>query len=246
MIYGGWSVDYSKKATAYKKLVNDVKNCPMLDECNKDSKIKLVKCDFCKEINLWTHWQGGEENLDAKILLVGQDWGSYNDLEVNLTPGKYMENNENPTDNNLCELFKCIGYDDIKNSRCKDLFFTNFVLCYREKGLSGGFREKWADNCKKHFLELVKIIQPKVIICLGRSVYNSVMKALGQDALTGGYNSIIEKGVNPVVVDDFYVNVFPVAHCGVLGTYNRNRPDKNVKDKLEKQKQDWEAIKKLL
>ena len=240
-------MDYSEKAAKYRELVNDVKNCPMLDECNKESKIKLVKCDFCGEdkINLWTHWQGGEENLDAKILLVGQDWGSYNDLEVNLTPGKYMENNKNPTDNRLCELFDSIGYD-VRHGNCKDLFFTNFVLCYREKGLSGGFREKWADNCKKHFVELVKIIQPKVIICLGRSVYNSVMKALGQEPLTGGYNSIIEKGVNPVVVDGFCVSVFPMAHCGVLGTNNRNRPDKNIEDNLYKQKQDWEAIKKIL
>ena len=238
-------MNYSEKIAAYTQLVDDVKNCSMLDNCNKDSKVKLEKCDFCGEINLWSYWQGGKDNLDAKILLVGQDWGSLNTLEINFL--NYMEKNDNPTDIHLCELFDSIGYN-ICSVKHEDLFFTNFVLCYRCKGLSGGFRQKWADNCSEYFIRLVKIIQPKIIICLGRSVYNSVMKSFGEKPLTGKYNSIIEKGAVSINIGDFCVSVFPMAHCGVLGTYNRNRADNNIKDKgsLEKQIQDWEAIKNLL
>ena len=39
--------------------------------------------------------------------------------------------------------------------------------------------------------------------------------------------------------------VFPVAHCGVLGTNNRNR-NRNYDEKLDIQKNDWSKIKREL
>ena len=39
--------------------------------------------------------------------------------------------------------------------------------------------------------------------------------------------------------------VFPVAHCGVLGTNNRNR-DRKYDNKLDIQKTDWNKIKREL
>lgn len=245
---------YSDKVTAYNKLVLDVKNCHMLSDCNKFGKIKLTKCDICNEINLWTYWQGGIESLNAKILLVGQDWGCVNEcnketLDYIINKGNYFSNEyigekTSETDKHLCDLFKQIGYGDVHNNNLQDLFFTNFVLCYREKGLSSGFKQRWANNCSEYFLRLVKIIQPKIIICLGKSVYYSVMRAFGQKIFLGKYNDIIEKGEQIVEVDDFTVHIFPMAHCGVMGTNNRNKGT-NCKG-LDLQKKDWEAIKKYL
>ncbi|MDE5741864.1 MAG: uracil-DNA glycosylase family protein [Oscillospiraceae bacterium] len=246
-------MDYSDKITAYNKLVLDVKNCSKLYDCNKFGRIKLKKCDICNEINLWTYWQGGVDNLNAKILLVGQDWGcvsksseqilNYIISREDFSGKSYMDNNTSKTDKNLCDLFLEIGYD-VRNDNLQDLFFTNFVLCYREKGLSGCFKQRWANNCSSYFIRLVKIIQPKVIICLGRSVYYSVMRTFEQKAVSDRYNNIIEKGEQTVCVDDFSVHIFPMAHCGVMGTNNRNK-DANCNG-LDLQNKDWKAIKKYL
>lgn len=247
-------MNYSDKIAAYNKLVLDVKNCPMLPDCNKFGKIKLTKCDICNEINLWTYWQGGVDNLNAKILLVGQDWGCVSESSEQLihyiknressSDSFYMDNNKSKTDKNLCKLFECIGYKNIRKDITQDLFFTNFVLCYREKGCSGSFKQRWANNCSTYFIRLVKIIQPKIIICLGRSVYYSVMRAFGQKVSYGKYNDIIEKGEQTVCIDDFSVHIFPMAHCGTMGTNNRNKGT-NCKE-LDLQRKDWEAIKKYL
>ena len=73
---------YKEKVNAYRQLVCDVQNCAKLNDCNKSSSkkaVELEKCPFCYEINLWSYWHGGVNNLDADILLVGQDWGNYHD-----------------------------------------------------------------------------------------------------------------------------------------------------------------------
>lgn len=261
-IYLEWAEDlnseYGNKIKAYYELINDVRNCPKLADCNKSCKVQLQKCEFCNEINLWSYWQGGINNLNAKILVVGQDWGTYNygsDATIeyikskdNNSDNRYMDNNQSETDNNLCQLFEHIGYD-IRNEDCSDLFFTNFVLCYREKGLSGGFERKWADNCSDYFVRLVKIIQPKIIICLGKNVYNGVMRSFGKKIPVENFNKVIENGKRTLRIDgiDSDVHIFPMAHCGNLGTYNRNDGMKTkYDDKLYLQKRDWEAIKEVL
>ena len=60
------------KAGRYAALISKVqKSYPSIrdgDTC----EVKLFWCDACQEINLWTYWQG-RNNLDASIMLVGQD-----------------------------------------------------------------------------------------------------------------------------------------------------------------------------
>ena len=63
------------KQRKYHDLIERVKNSyPSRDLADDGQKLRLYWCDDCKEINLWTYWQG-RGNLDAKIMLVGQDWG---------------------------------------------------------------------------------------------------------------------------------------------------------------------------
>lgn len=64
-----------EKIAAYDALVRDAQRC---SRCHSmKGSIKLLGCDFCEEINLWSYWEGGRDHLDAKVLLVGQDWGTY-------------------------------------------------------------------------------------------------------------------------------------------------------------------------
>ena len=261
------------KEERYKELVCRVKECGVLNAkgecrkkpneikmcCNSSGKEpKLIPYEPCDEINLWSYWQGGVNHLNAKILLVGQDWGSmdtekYEEARIvenivqkkKTEPDKYLsyvEGNTNPTDRNLIKLFKTIGYDITEE--CADLFFTNLALCYREDSkISGGFKPIWASNCGEFFKELVDIIQPKVILCLGRGTYEGVMKALGGKAESGSYNEIIDEHT-PSEAGGY--KVFPLAHCGSMGTANRNKDKDKYEDKLHYQKEDWKAIQKYL
>ena len=64
-----------EKQDAYHALIQKVRaSYPPLDLSYSGAKTQLHWCEECHEINLWTYWQG-RGNLDAKLLLVGQDWG---------------------------------------------------------------------------------------------------------------------------------------------------------------------------
>ena len=163
-------------------------------------------------------------------------------LANNHKPFDYLKDNSSLTDNRLVQLFQEIGYD--LNLPNPDLFFTNFILGYRNKGLSGKYQSSWADHDKGYFHELANIIEPKVILCLGRSTFEGVLSAF--DTKLGSpikdYNDFIESEHNPVPVtlaNGDTAHIFALAHCGAMGTLNRNR--KKSTD-LSNQIEDWRKI----
>lgn len=241
------------KQRRYDQLIEKVKaSYPSLDPEDKGKELRLYWCEDCEEINLWTYWQG-RGNLDAQIMLVGQDWGCPWDNNYLPTMDQvrkanagyeydYLNNNPSPTDANLARLFSELGYD-IKTS-CSGLFFTNFILGYRNKGLSGGYKKAWAEHDKGYFKELADIIEPKVILCLGRSTFEGVLSAFEVvlPSRVKSYNCFIESSINPVAVtleSGETAYVFALAHCGAMGTLNRN--GKKSTD-LNKQLEDWRKI----
>lgn len=52
----------------YRQLIADVRTA------YQSGQRELKWCDECQEVNLWNYWQG-HGHLDARIMLVGQDWG---------------------------------------------------------------------------------------------------------------------------------------------------------------------------
>ena len=59
------------KETQYSQPIQDVKTSyPEYKGGELHAPKDLYWCENCKEINLWSYWQG---SLDAEILLVGQD-----------------------------------------------------------------------------------------------------------------------------------------------------------------------------
>lgn len=239
-----------EKIDNYRKLVEEINTYGL----EKLKGTGLTRCKNCKEVNLWSYWQGGESHLNAELLLVGQDWGStdYADeymkritKESSLEAGSfcYMEDNNNTTNLNICELMKSIYNVDLKMDRNiqTQLFFTNYVPWYREKGkkISGDYKKSWEEPSKKFFCELVEIIKPKVVLCLGQKTYNNVCNALKIPEAKKGksYSEIIERGYQNAAVKGTNVKVFPLAHPGYWGTRNRN---------LEKQMSDWKRVKDVL
>ena len=249
------------KQEKYRKLVERVKaSYAIYDKNQEPIKDKLYWCRECDEINFWTYWQG-RGHLDAKIMLVGQDWGNpwegscegFLKKVKGTTSGTitdYMKDNDSITDKNLAQLFRELKPDLDISQPCEDLFFTNFVLGYRTGNISGNFKKAWARKDSKYFRELVNIIEPKVVLCLGRSTYEAVIQVLDpqKKLRIGRYNAFIESGDNPRTVlleSGKEAAVFALAHCGAVGTMNRNRGYEHAKG-LDLQKKDWERIRDYL
>ncbi|MBR4579016.1 MAG: hypothetical protein IKO22_05345 [Oscillospiraceae bacterium] len=249
------------KKEQYQALIADVKRFYVDQErLHNHEPLYLTWYDDCEEINLWTYWQG-RGNLDARIMLVGQDWGSpaacspdYMRQFTEINKGKqprYWLDGSSITDNNLISLFSSIGFDVSNGApRNRDLFFTNFVLGYRNIGFSGGFKQKWLRENKTFFFRLTSIIEPEIIICLGRNAFRGVMMAFNHKAKIRRYNDFITGPDNPVEVSfpsGKIAYVFAEAHCGAMGTLNRKRlKDTDELTGLELQKKDWLRIEDYL
>ena len=214
--------------------------------------------NICHEINLYTYWQGlgyAEKTPKIKYLLVAQDWGNLNlDQEFIDKIKKYNVGDRSPlysakppgigTDENLFELFEVLGYDLSK--RYDELFFTNFCLGYRSADAKtvGGMTKELMMKDAKEFKRLCEILEPENILCLGKITAECVYKTLKNIELEDtygnakNYNEFLDNQPQMVInygtKDNIILsNVYPLAHCGYMGTVNRP---------LEIQKQDWKNI----
>lgn len=202
--------------------------------------------------------------MNAKILLVGQDWGYYRPGFTLGTQRKahpdqkfyYREcdgSKGSETDRTLCELFAELGYDistdgdDGCQGDVRELFFTNFVLCYRCGNISGcpeSVWKVWQDNCSEYFQRLVQIIQPKAILCLRQAVYNSVASVAGGSGVERDYRRFVEGGPKQMDFDGGSSWVFPLFHPGNYGLFNRGGHDKDEGKRL--QLEDWRRVRVFL
>ena len=109
---------------------------------------------------------------------------------------------------------------------------------------------RWLNENKQFFLRLVNIIEPKVIICLGRHTFRGVMMAFDRKIKIGSYNAFIMGKDNPVEVSlpsGQKTYVFAEAHCGAMGTLNRSRlKDPDGTNGIALQKKDWARIKECI
>lgn len=245
------------KERRYSELVEEVRKCKkcMIDQKTQGTKLVQDKCR--SQINLWSHWQG---SLDAKIMVIGQDWGEKPDPESydywtsdpiypSLTGmHKQIPKHKFKTDNNLADICREALGLDLKINK-KSLFFANTVLCYRDKGFTGAVDPEWFTNCQQYCVRLIEIIEPKAIVTLGnmplRALLYSGSLSYDSDFTDPGKKLKISRPMREIVETDHQLyyqpegsdstfKVFPVFHCGSWGIKARS---------LEMQIQDWKKIK---
>ena len=252
--------DFNKeKSQAYKNLVERAKNQypEYRDGLATGNKVELFApvvngVNICDEINLYTYWQGfgyAEHTPKIKYLLVAQDWGNFfnDDAESfkvaveKINAGEdvpYPFSLKSTTDRNLIELFKILGRDITKP--CADVFFTNFCLGYRFGNEGSGMTKKLMMHDAKFFRELCEILEPENILCLGKVTSEAVYEALTGEPSKNIYGNaktyselLDAKKCILVTCNEKTSQIYPLAHCGGMGTANRS---------LDKQKQDWEKV----
>ena len=190
------------------------------------------------QINLWTYWQGYQIHhveFGVDILLVGQDWGNpdrnpdvisrIERIQASDKSSSY-DCYKSPTDRMLTELFWEFGCDITSSDPGLRLFFTNNSLGYRDGRESGGMTKGLLKEDQELFNDLVDSIRPKVIICLGKMVFEAV-----SETTTPGFLKQVKRG-QPFVSSDprYYPRpVYGVPHCGARGVSNVGGKDTMIR-----------------
>lgn len=222
------------KQVLYDNLVKQRKECRKCIGMKNPGESGFLESDS-SEIGPWSLLAG---DLDARIMIVGQDWGDVN---------YYLSNNgrpsaKNPTNQNLGILLEEAGIRNVfPEGRVEDsgVFLTNAVLCLKEsfgpKGGGSGMQRKvqneWFSNCGKRFLRpQIDLVNPTVVVGLGKLAYEAILKAYGihPEKFSESVDSMAGvKLPNGVLA-------LPVYHCG--------RRSLNMNRSLSLQKSDWIKI----
>jgi DNA polymerase len=231
------------KNTKYNELVKQRKACLLC----KDELCNPAKVDgydkFDREIGPWSRWQG---NLDADLMIVGQDWGTVKLLRDNYLIDDGDELESQPTSKRLFELVNGIRVTKRPLtwkllSRKGELFFTNAILCLKENDtpMQGKVKSAWFDNCvgKKKFLrQQIEIVNPKVVVGLGRRAFGSILRSfdLASKFPPSMKLSEIVRDKKGIELPGTRARAFAVYHPGAAG-WNINRTKRD-------HQRDWERI----
>lgn len=169
------------KKQAFDNLISSLSNCSncqnLKSSKNDCSLINIFKNqEFAKNIpSIWTDWYN---RLDAKVMIIGQDWGPYEDMKkLNLA---YCQNKNNKNWQYLIEqetsltkkqLTKFIEISSKGKYKNLDKFYiTNSILCARQGSYyrSNNINLKKSTHlCVNYLKEQINIIKPQVILTLG-------------------------------------------------------------------------------
>jgi uracil-DNA glycosylase family 4 len=219
------------KQKAYLELVEKRKECGLCGTAlTNPSRCEGGVHDNTGHIGPWTQWQG---NLHADLMLIAQDWGG-TEYYIQYR-GK--EEDTNITNKRVCELLTSIGVSIELPNRDGErmLFFTNAVLCFRPGLLTTGpqIKSRCFTNCSTAFLRpQVELVNPKVVVTLGRMAYRSLMTAYGKKP-----KERMREAVTEAVELTEGTCLVPVFHPGNNGTRSRS---------FENQKQDWQRVRNAL
>lgn len=223
------------KLSRYERLVQGRKTCRA---CQSTGLTNPATVDYDRhEIGPWTIWCG---DLDANIMVVGQDWGdvkSFRDQEG-------LDSAKSPTNQMLRCLLRSVGFtigqpplEDKPElpSKKSGVYLTNAVLCLKNDGVQATVKPDWVKNCAPRFLkEQVLIVMPKVVVTLGEHAYRAMRLAF--DLQTTEFRTAVNQR-RPISFGENQYLV-PVYHCGprILNTHRKGAV----------QFEDWRTVLKAL
>ncbi|MFU0831647.1 MAG: hypothetical protein ACFWUC_01735 [Oscillospiraceae bacterium] len=86
-------------------------------------------------------------------------------------------------------------------------------------------------------------------MCLGKAVFDAALHIAdaSEPVIQCSYHDVMKKGAVRAKYKTASVQVIPLAHCGLMGTLNRNRSLKSpIKNPLAAQCEDWRKIRNML
>lgn len=221
------------KTKQFNNLLNELGKCDKCTNfsCSKKSLINIYKeKEFCKNIpSIWTDWFN---RLDSKIMIVGQDWGPYNDMKkfsdlLKSDKSNWQEIIELEKSNTKKLLNYYIKQSSNNNYSLDDIFITNAIMCARQGDSYRGNNidlKKSTINCSEYLLKQIDIIKPKVILTLGYYSLLSLSKIYNfkiDRTLKETINRYPEINVNNYVIIPLYHPVAQIKKSEQLEQYKR-------------------------
>lgn len=195
----------------------------------------------------WTRWA---HDLNADLMIVGQDWGDEDYFITN----RGLNKPNNTTNIALKELLASVGRiipeplapgdaDDphmaSKRESCR-VCLTDALLWLKTGGLSAKVEQEWFGAPAIPFLkEQIAIVEPRVVVALGQQAHNCLLRAYGIPRHRGPFASVVE---DPVGIE-LPTSPRPVV---LLGVYHCGRRIHNTLRPLSKQIRDWERVARAL
>ena len=219
------------KQIAYAKLISRFKQYKFEGLALENPFNLKVSSELPDHLNPWAHWQG---KLDAKILLIGQDWGDVNFYHTN---GGKDPDDGNLTNEALNKLFSSNGYETgtpRNPGKTSPVYFTNAVIELKTGGKAAPIKTKWYTSTINEFLKplIEDVIQPEIIIAMGSKAFDAAFRMYNLSKMP--FKAATEKGGFDLPNGR---KLYIVAHCSRLGQANRN---------FELQLKDWCMIKQFL
>jgi uracil-DNA glycosylase family 4 len=162
-------------------------------------------------------------NLNADVMLIGQDWSSQDTLE-NYPEEKAKEVAKNgydadiPTNKNLQDFlgaFNKGAFNEKEKLKLNfsDCYATNLFVFIKPKKISSPIKKKYFIECAKEYtLPEIAIVKPKIVICLGSQVFKVLSKIMtGSEKTLKDYN-------RPIYDAKIGTHIIGVYHPGGLGT----------------------------
>jgi len=183
----------------------------------------IYECDYVSP------YTKSANNINADIMFLLQDWSSDDCLQSDPTP-RELElgyTPDLPTNINLKRLLeKYFGVVDLRET-----YGTNLFPFIKPGGISAGIPFKALIQAAKDFaIPQIDIVKPKLVICLGTSVYNSILCALGLPL----HKTLADSIANPIFYNSILVHA--QSHPGGMGRAKRN------KGGIDRVSQDWENM----
>lgn len=173
--------------------------------------------ELCKNIpSIWTDWYN---HLDASIMIIGQDWGPFKDMQQlnNLYKAnrcsdnwyKLMESEKSLTKKNLTNFL--IESSEGRLKSLDNIYITNAIMCarcgdyYRDNNIK---LKECTLNCSEYLKKQIDIVKPQVILTLG---YYPLL------SLSNIYNFSLPKTLSevidnmPIIKVDKYI-IIPLYH----------------------------------
>lgn len=182
-------------------------------------KIKI--CKLCDGLNIKniTENSPGYGNIDSRVMLIGQSLcGPCMKTQIPFTGGSGLI---------LDRMFINIGIEK------KDIFITNCVLCHPPNNRPSKPQE--LENCAPFLRIILKLIEPKLCILLGRDAIEWFLPESKNQALKSYVNNFFENR-------EFNCKLYPVYHPAYVwrqllskdilneNSYNNNIENKTIVD----------------
>ncbi len=225
------------KQERYVALVADRKKCHDCLDLTNPSDLDI---GFDSEqIGPWTRLDG---DLDARLMVVGQDWGDVDYYRRYEGFDKDKDPATNATNQNLEQLLKVAHADDFAaplsfSAKPRGLFLTNAILCLKEGGMQAKVQQACFDNCGPKFLrKQIEIVRPAVVAAMGRLAYGATLAAFGLRPPPKVLRDAVEDQCGTPLLTG--VTLLAVYHCGprVINTHRD----------MEQQRRDWKRVARAL